>query len=106
MNNFKHLVSADFLVSAVNDFIDLRKQYQREWFNDARNGLIEELLDHVEQYGVGDATSPSWIVDNFLINGDFISRSDFPEYQDLQSWLDYVSHNAIIYNDDFACLSF
>lgn len=106
MNNFKHLVSADFLVSAVNDFIDLRKQYQSEWFNDAKNSLIEELLDLVEQCGVGDATSPSGIVDNFLINGAFISRSDCPEYQDLQSWLDYVSDNAIIYNDNFACLSF
>ena len=83
----------------------------------------------VEECGIGDnVTSPSIFVDNYLINGEFVSKEDDLqmwldcEYDDLsdddkecyeceeeyieQKWQEYCSENALLYNDDYACLSF
>ena len=67
-------------------------------------------------------------VDNYLINGEFVSKEDdknwwldceydnlsdcdkdFYEYESKyieKKWLEYVTNNACLYNDDYACLSF
>ena len=83
----------------------------------------------VEDCGIGDnVTSPSIFVDNYLINGEFVSKEDDKkhwldyEYENLsdddkefyeceaeyieQKWDEYVTNNACLYNDNYACLSF
>ena len=99
------------------------------WGSEASHQLWEQALNMVEECGIGDnVTSPSIFVDNYLINGEFVSKEDDLQYWidcecgDLseddkecyeceeeyieQKWQEYCSENAMLYNDDYACLSF
>ena len=125
MNNTFN-VSIDFIIDALqaryNNVKDL-------WGGEAANQLWEQALNMVEECGIGDnVTSPSIFVDNYLINGEFVSKEDDTqwwldcEYDDLsdddkecyeceeeyieQKWQEYCSENAMLYNDEYACLSF
>lgn len=126
--NIKHEVSSNFIVEAVSSFFDFRETYQDYMISNASRSLKENLLDLVEECGVGENSTPSSIVDNFLVNGDFVSREDdenlwlgdaditdcdgSPMDNDLveetkaEIWQTYCKENAIIYNNDYACLSF
>lgn len=126
--DIKHTVSSNFIVEAVETFFDMRVQNRPDWVGQASQSLKENFLDFVEQCGVGENSTPSSIVDNFLINGDFVSREDneaewlgdaditdcdgnpldidLLEETKAELWADYCKEKAIIYNDDFACLSF
>ena len=125
MNNTTN-VSIDFIIEALQARYDNVKDL---WGGEAANQLWEQALNMVEECGIGDnVTSPSIFVDNYLINGEFVSKDDDLqmwldcEYDDLsyddkevyeceaeyieQKWQDYCSENAMIYNDEYACLSF
>ena len=123
MNTFN--VSLEFIIDALQARYDDVKEL---WGGEAANQLWEQALNMVEQCGIGEnVTSPSVFVDNYLINGEFVSKEDDLqywldyEYDDLsdcdkeyyeceeeyieQKWQEYCS-NAMLYNDDYACLSF
>ena len=125
MNNTFN-VSIDFIIEALQARYDNVKDL---WGGEASHQLWEQALNTVEECGIGDnVTSPSIFVDNYLINGEFVSKEDDLqiwldcEYEDLseddkefyeceaeyieQKWLEYCSENAMLYNDDYACLSF
>ena len=124
MNTFN--ISLDFIIDALQARYDNVKEL---WGGEASHQLWEQALNMVEEYGVGDnVTSPSIFVDNYLINGEFVSKEDDLqwwldcEYDDLsdddktyyeceaeyieQKWQEYCSENAMLYNDEYACLSF
>ena len=126
MNNQKFEVSIQFIIDALQARYDNVKEL---WGGEAAQQLWEQALSMVEDCGIGDnVTSPSIFVDNYLINGEFVSKEDDKqswldcEYDVLsdddkefyeceaeyieQKWLDYVTNNACLYNDDYACLSF
>lgn len=56
---------------------------------------------------------PSYVVDNFIINGEFIYRELFSkdsEYSELYekyngSWKDFCESEGIIYNDEVCCIN-
>ena len=125
MNNTFN-VSLDFIIDALQARYDNVKDL---WGGEAANQLWEQALNIVEECGIGDnVTSPSIFVDNYLINGEFVSKEDDLqmwldcEYDDLsdddkecyeceeeyieQKWQEYCSENAMLYNDEYACLSF
>ena len=126
MNNQTFNVSIQFIIDALQSRYDNVKEL---WGGDAAHQLWEQALNTVEECGIGDnVTSPSIFVDNYLINGEFVSKEDDLqwwldcEYDDLsnddkefyeceeeyieQKWQEYCSENAILYNDGYACLSF
>ena len=126
MNNQTFNVSIDFIIDALQSRYDNVKDL---WGGDAANELWEQALFMVEDCGIGDnVTSPSIFVDTYLINGEFVSKEYdkqywlYCEYEDLsddekefyaceaeyieQKWYEYVTDNACLYNDDYACLSF
>ena len=125
MTNQKFEVSLDFIIDALETRYDNVKEL---WGGDAAHQLWEQALNMVEECGIGDSTSPSIFVDNYLINGEFVSKEDDLqwwldcEYDDLseddkeyyeceaeyieQKWQEYCSENAMLYNDEYACLSF
>lgn len=100
----KHEVTTDFIVEAIETFFDFRVENNPDWVSDARLSLKDELLDFVSDCGVGDHT-PSYIVDNFLINGQFVTRSDDGSLESDEAW-EAVTDYAIVYNDEYACLQF
>ena len=126
MNNQTFTVSIDF----ITDALQLRYDNVKElWGCDAAHKLWEQALSMVEECGIGDnVTSPSIFVDNYLLNGEFVSKEDDKkhwldcEYENLsdddklhyecdaeyieQKWDEYVTNNACLYNGDYACLSF
>ena len=126
MNNQNFNVTTDFIIDALQARYDNVKDL---WGGEASHQLWEQALNMVEECGIGDnVTSPSIFVDNYLINGEFVSKEDdlqywiACEYDDLsecdkecyeseeeyieQKWQEYCSENAMLYNDDYACLSF
>ena len=127
MNNQTFEVSIDFIIDALQARYDNVKDL---WGSNASQELWEQALSMVEECGIGDnVTSPSIFVDNYLINGEFVSKEDDKnhwldcEYDDLsdydeeelyeceaeyieQKWDEYVTNNACLYNGNYACLSF
>ena len=126
MNNQKFEVSIQFIIDALQSRYDNVKD---RWGGEVAHQLWEQALSMVEECGIGDnVTSPSIFVDSYLINGEFVSKEDDKqhwldcEYDDLseddklhyeceaeyieQEWLEYVTNNACLYNDNYACLSF
>ena len=126
MNNQTFEVSLQFIIDALqaryNNVKDL-------WGGEAAHQLWEQALQIVEGCGIGEnVTSPSIFVDNYLINGEFVSKEDDKqywldsEYETLseddkqvyeceaeyieQKWDEYVTNNACLYNDNYACLGF
>ena len=108
-------VNANFVTEALQARYDEVKEL---WGCDASAALWDQALDIVAECGLGEhVTSPSIFVDNYLINGEFISK-----IKDVDCWLDdnqpngekdldeawweYCENNAIISNEDFACLRF
>lgn len=118
MNNMIN-VPVEFVIDALQARYDDVKD---RWGNDASEALWEQALQLVEECGLGgNITSPSIYVDNYLINGEFISKEDNiedwigdtsfadvdPDDIDLDdAWQEYCQDNALIYNDEYACLSF
>ena len=125
MNNQKFEVSIQFIIDALQARYDNVKEL---WGDEAAHQLWEQALSMVEECGIGDnVTSPSIFVDNYL-NGEFVSKEDDKqswldcEYDDLseddklyyeceaeyieQEWQEYVTNNACLYNENYACLSF
>ena len=126
MNNQTFNVSIQFIIDALQARYDNLKDFKG---GEAARELWEQALDMVEECGIGDnVTSPSIFVENYLINGEFVSKEDDKyywldcEYDDLseddkehyeceaeyieQKWQEYVTNNAILYNDNYACLGF
>ena len=126
MNNQTFEVSIQFIIDALQARYDNVKDV---WGDEAAHELWEQALQMVEECGIGDnVTSPSIFVDNYLINGEFVSKEDDKnywlgsEYDDLpkcdkrvyeceaeyieQKWNEYVTNNACLYNDNYACISF
>ena len=71
MNNQTFNVSVDFIIDALQ----ARYDEVKEWGGDAAHDLWQQALDVVEECGIGDnVTSPSIFVDNYLVNGEFVSK--------------------------------
>ena len=121
MNNRTFEVSIQFIIDALQARYDNVKDL---WGGEASQELWEQALSMVEECGIGDnVTSPSIFVDNYLINGEFVSKEDDKQYwldrvEDdkeyyeceaeyiEQKWNEYVTNNACLYNDNYACLGF
>ena len=126
MNNQTFNVSIQFIIDALQLRYDNVKEL---WGDDAAHQLWEQALFMVEECGIGDnVTSPFIFVDNYLLNGEFVSKEYDKqywldcEYENLsdddkefyeceaeyieQKWDEYVTNNACLYNGEYACLSF
>jgi hypothetical protein len=89
-------VSEDFVSQALYDRFEAVKTL---WASAAATALFEQLIDLL--IDGGEFHGSSWIiVDNFLINGQFVCREhDLFE----GSWEDFCDANGVIYNDDYCC---
>ena len=116
MNNRTFEVSIQFIIDALQSRYDNVKDLLG---GEAASQLWEQALSMVEECGIGDnVTSPSIFVDNYLINGEFVSKEDDKKYwlgcgsdeltddEINEEWREYVTNNACLYNDEYACLSF
>ena len=116
MNNQTFEVSLQFIIDALQARYDNVKDL---WGCSAAHSLWQQALDVVSECGIGDnVTSPSVFVDNYLINGEFVSKDedkqwwlgydsdDLTEEEIDEQWLEYCEKNACLYNDNYACLSF
>ena len=114
MNNQTFEVSAQFIIDALLARYD---EVSGLWASHAARDLWQQALDVVQECGIGDnVTSPSIFVDNYLINGEFVSKEGDKQYwldsdnfsskEIDEKWLEYCKKNACLYNDEHACLSF
>ena len=116
MNNQTFNVSVDFIIDALQARYGNVKEL---WGGEAAHDLWQQALDVVQECGIGDnVTSPSIFVDNYLINGEFVSKEDDMQwwldcdYEELsekeidEKWEDYCKKNACLYNKNYACITF
>ena len=108
-------VSVEFVIDALQARYDEVKEM---WGCDASAALWEQALQLVEECGLGEnVTIPSIYVDNYLINGEFVSKiADVEHWLDSnqpngandldEAWNEYCQDNALIYNGEYACLQF
>ena len=108
-------VPVEFVIDALQARYDEVKEL---WGCDASASLWDQALDIVAECGLGEhVTSPSIFVDNYLINGEFVSKiadvelwldDNLPNGEkDIdEAWQDYCENNAILFNDEYACLRF
>ena len=108
-------VLVEFVIDALQSRYD---DVAGLWGCEASQQLWEQVLDMVEACGIGDnVTSPSEFVDNYLINGKFVSKDDAHWWLGCDSeglseddlhikWLEYCENNACLYDAEYACLSF
>ena len=108
-------VNANFVTEALQARYDDVKNL---WGCEAAHDLFDQALDIVAECGLGEhVTSPNVFVDNYLINGEFVSKIADVEYwldsdqpngeKDLdEAWQEYCENNAILFNDEYACLRF
>lgn len=89
-----------------------------ELLRDRAKEIGRELImeDELEQYieGIGNIDiTPMVFVDNYLINGEFVEKSQFSadgDYSDLYvkyngDWNEMCGNEAVFYNDEMACLN-
>lgn len=102
-----------------DDFITeaLHARYEavhKSWGCEASEALFEDLLDLICETGIGERATPRTIVDNYLINGEFISRKNLSEYtgeayqddDERDAAFEALVAEALLKNDDFACIQF
>ena len=114
-------VPVEFAIDALQARYDEVKEL---WGCDASAALWGQALQSVEECGLGEnVTSPSIYVDNYLVNGEFVSKKNDvaywiseTSYSDTNyeacedtfntAWDEYCQDNALIYNDEHACIQF
>ena len=108
-------VQVEFVIDALQARYDEVKEM---WGCDASASLWEQALQSVAERGLGEnVTSPSIYVDNYLVNGEFVSKiADVEHWLDSnqpngandldEAWEEYCQDNALIYNDEYACIQF
>lgn len=71
------------------------------WSSSADSALFDKYVDHL--IASGELTEDvNYYVDNFLINGQFVSREhDLFE----GSWEDFCLERGIIFDDDYCCIN-
>ncbi len=89
-------VSEDFVSQALYDRFEAVKTL---WASEAATALFEQLIDLLIDVG-GFQGSAYVIVDNYLINGQFVCREhDLFE----GSWEDFCSERGVLFDDNFCC---
>ena len=93
------------MITVTQDFVEKALQARYDdvvdtWGDTASKSLwslfLEYLLEAVELTGTVNG-----IVDNFLVNGDFVEReTDQTEAE----WERYCANNALVYNTEYAYL--
>ena len=108
-------VPVEFVIDALQARYD---EVENMWGCDASAALWEQALQLVEDCGLDkNVTSPIIYVDNYLVNGEFISKiADVEHWLDSnqpnsandldEAWNEYCQDNALIYNDEYACIQF
>ena len=108
-------VPVEFVIDALQARYDEVKEV---WGCDASALLWEQALQSVAERGLDkNVTSPSIYVENYLINGEFVSKiADVEHWLDSnqpngandldEAWEEYCQDNALLYNDEYACIQF
>lgn len=86
-----------------------------EWGGDATIALwdqVKQLILDIAPNLEPDHNSPGYVVDNYLVNSDMVSREEFedPNYfifdRDVyDSFEEYAQKNGVVWNENYVCLN-
>lgn len=103
---------------SMSTYISLLEKELKEandmWGGEASIALAPKLIELIEDVGaLGQNNDPDYIADNFVVNGDFISRAEFTEEGPYAGT--FVKYNgdwqalcddAVVYDENYACMQF
>ena len=94
----------------MDDYIELlenRYNQVQQWHSTAAQELWENFLNLIRECPPTPEQSHPWnIVDNYLINGEFVSKENWEGdyyHKKYQTW-DNLCEDAIVYNDEYALM--
>lgn len=110
---YTKLIKSEQSVSIpMSTYIDLlQDRYNEVKSSMGETSLWPEFLDFIEETGPGSNTSPSYVVDNFLVNGEFVYKDTWQnEYSEAYkryqgNWQQFCNDEAVIYNDEEAAIN-
>lgn len=101
----------------IEDYIDMLEDrwdnVPESWHNELADGLHDELMDFIRECPPNAKyANPSYIIDNYFVNGEFYSKEEISELYELESEEDINSkweelcEDSLFYNDKFCCKQF
>lgn len=98
-------VSFDWYAGLLEDRFEVCKK--NGWTGDADESLFPTFLGYLSELQELEDPDPSVVVDNYVINGEFVYRDEFeadPDlYPEYDSW-DDLWDNALFANEKYACM--
>ena len=90
------------------------KEANDRWGNEASIALAPKLIELIEDVGeLGQNNDPDYIADNFVVNGEFISKDEFTEDGPYAGYFtryngdwQALCDDAVVYDENYACMQF
>ena len=83
------------------------------WGGEESVALAPKLLELIEEVGPGKNSDPDYIADNFVINGEFVSKKEFREggenewaFNKYNGDWQALCDDALVYDENYACMQF
>lgn len=102
-------------MSCYLGLLEERLKYANEmWGGEESVALAPKLMELIEDVGgIGRDNDPDVIADNFVVNGEFVSKEEFKQGGEAEGYFEQYNGNwqalcddALVYDDKYACMQF
>lgn len=109
-------MSIDITRDVFEDMLDDRFNYAQETWGDNKTKAMWEYVEPVIMDTLDaillEHRSPKYIVDNYIVNSEIVSREEFedpnyciPTRDQYSCFEDYAENEGIIYDEDFVVIN-
>lgn len=101
-------------IDSYMELLDERFSYAQEnWGDEKTKHCWEMFRNYIEDIAEDlnpQYTSPTYLVDNFVVNSELVSRDEFEkdwnnDFGNYETFADYCEKNAVLYNEDYAIIN-
>jgi len=93
----------------LDEYVELLKMIYNSRFSDideVKQSLFPKLTEFIHEAGYDNIESPQEMIDRYINRADVHYRSEFEPNETYNTWEEYCSDNAILWNDEYAIISF
>lgn len=103
-------------LSDYSDMLENRFVYAQNWWGSEGTEslwyLVKDLILESAPYMDSDKTSPHYLVDNYVVNSEIVSREEFEDENyyisnrdKYETFEEYAENEATLWNEDFALIN-